>query len=131
MIDLDKNEIAISMLMRTFVFEKALMQEHFNESYVESDKYPKATFQGSILDFDKNSKQPQTKFIKGKITIHGVTKEISIKTLIEPVGNTYKFSGDFEINIDDHKIKVPGLLAPNIAKTILISFNFDYQPYDK
>lgn len=130
-IDLDKKEIVISMLMRAFVFEKALMQEHFNESYIESDIYPKAVFEGEILDFDKNIKQSQTRLIKGKLTIHGVTKDVTIKTVIDQVDGNYVFSGDFEIAIDDFKIKVPGLLAPNIAKKILISFRFDYLPYEK
>jgi hypothetical protein len=130
-IDLDKKEIAISMLMRAFVFEKALMQEHFNESYIESDIYPKAIFEGRILEFDKNTKRSQTRLIKGKLTIHGVTKDVTIKTVIDQVNRNYVFSGDFEISIDDFKIKVPGLLAPNIAKKILISFRFYYLPYEK
>jgi polyisoprenoid-binding protein YceI len=61
------------------MFEKALMQEHFNENYVESDKYPKATFKGSILDFDNITTSEKALDVKGNLTIHGKTKEITIK----------------------------------------------------
>ncbi|MEL6916754.1 MAG: YceI family protein [Bacteroidota bacterium] len=130
-IDLSKNEIAISILMRAFVFEKALMEEHFNESYIESDIYPKATFQGNILDFDTSTEDTQTKIVKGTLSIHGVDKEIEIKTRIEKGDDTYMFSGDFEVEIKDYDIKVPPILAKNIAKTISITFRFEYMPYEK
>jgi polyisoprenoid-binding protein YceI len=70
--------MAISILMKSFMFKKALMQEHFNENYVESDKFPKATFKGSILNYDA-IKQAATKAkVKGILTIHGISKEITI-----------------------------------------------------
>jgi hypothetical protein len=129
--DLSKNEIAVSMLMRTFVFEKALMQEHFNESYIESDIYPKATFEGAIQDFDSSIEGVQIKLIKGPLTIHGITKNVEIKTTIENTSANYVFYGEFDVSIKDFDIKVPALLAPNIAKTISISFRFEYLPYEK
>lgn len=130
-IDLSKKEIAISMLMRAFVFKKSLMEEHFNESYIESDIYPKATFEGSILDFDASISETQTKIIKGSLTIHGVVKETEIKTKIEKADGTYILSGDFEVEIKDYDIKVPPILARNIAKTISVTFRFEYMPYEK
>ena len=68
-LDFDKKEIAATMLMRAFVFKKDLMHEHFNESYIESDIYPKATFEGILLEGLENA-GPQTQLINGKITIH-------------------------------------------------------------
>ena len=68
--------------MNTFVFEKALMREHFNESYVESDIYPKATFEGVISEFDPSIHETQTRFVNGVFTMHGVSKELEIKTKI-------------------------------------------------
>ncbi|MGB5820644.1 MAG: YceI family protein [Saonia sp.] len=130
-IDLAKKEIAISMLMRAFVFEKALMEEHFNESYIESDIYPKAIFEGNILDFDTSVTGIQTKMIKGSLMVHGVAKEVEIKTRIERMDKTYIFSGDFNVEVKDFEIKVPPILAKNIAKTISITFRFEYQPYEK
>ncbi len=130
-IDFSKNEIAVSMLMNAFVFKKSLMHEHFNESYIESDLYPKATFEGSILDFDPLATETQTKIIKGELTIHGITKEIEIKTTIENNNGTYLLNGDFELIVKDFDIKIPPILAPNIAKIISVKFRFEYQPYEK
>lgn len=130
-IDLSKNEIAVLVLMKAFIFKKALMEEHFNESYVESDIYPRLEFKGALVDFETIGAEPQTKLIKGVIDFHGVKKEIEFKTKIERVNGPYVLSGDFEINISDYDIKVPALLAPNIAKIIKIIFRFEYGPYEK
>ncbi|MEW7292151.1 YceI family protein [Aquimarina sp. 2304DJ70-9] len=130
-IDLSKNKIAVSMLMNAFVFKKALMHEHFNESYIESDLYPKATFEGEIIDFDPLATGTQIKIIKGDLTIHGITKEVDIKTTIENNNGKYLLTGDFEATVKDFDIKIPPILAPNIAKTISITFRFEYQPYEK
>lgn len=69
--------------------------------------------------------------IKGPLTIHGITKNVEIKTNIENTLGNYIFSGEFDVAIEDYDIKVPALLAPNIAKTISISFKFEYLPYEK
>ncbi len=130
-IDLSKNKIAVSMLMNAFVFKKSLMHEHFNESYIESDLYPKATFEGEIIDFDPLATGVQVKIIKGDLTIHGITKEVDIKTTIENNNGKYLLTGDFEATVKDFDIKIPPILAPNIAKTISITFRFEYQPYEK
>lgn len=130
-LDIEKQELAISMLMRAFVFKKDLMYEHFNESYIESDMYPKANFIGKIIDFDKKTRKKQIKIIRGKITIHGITKEIDLKTTIESIDNNYILSGNFDILVNDFQIKIPPILSSNIAKTISIKFRFQYQPYEE
>jgi hypothetical protein len=130
-LDIDKQEIAISMLMRAFVFKKDLMYEHFNESYIESDIYPKAKFEGKIIDFDANSKEEQTKIIRGKLTIHGITKEIDIKSTIKNIDGNYTIAGEFDAFVKDFQIKIPPILSSNIAKTISIKFQFQYQPYEE
>jgi hypothetical protein len=130
-LDIEKEEIAISMLMRAFVFKKDLMYEHFNESYIESDIYPKANFEGKIIDFDKTTKETQTKIIRGKLTIHGITKEIDVKTTIENKVGNYTLSGEFDVQVKDFQIKIPPILSSNIAKTISIQFNFQYLPYEE
>jgi len=129
--DISKKEIAISILMRAFIFEKALMEEHFNESYIESDIFPKATFEGTVPDFDNSTTELQTKMVKGTLTIHGVAKDIEIKTNIEKTPGAYTLSGDFEVDIADFNINVPPIVAKNIAKTISITFRFEYLPYDE
>jgi hypothetical protein len=130
-LDIEKQEIAISMLMRAFVFKKDLMYEHFNESYIESDMYPKANFEGKIIDFKPSTKGKQTKIIRGKLTIHGITKEIDIKSTIENIDELYTISGEFDAFVKDFQIKIPPILSSNIAKTISIKFKFQYLPYDK
>lgn len=129
-VDFSTAEVAVSMLMRAFVFKKALMQEHFNESYIESDIYPKSTFEGKILDFEPSLPDTQTKLVKGKIEIHGVSKELEIKTKIENVQGNITLSGTFDLNVADFKIKIPPIVAGNISKTIEVSFRFEYQPYE-
>ena len=127
-IDLSDEVIVVRMLMRAFEFKKALMQEHFNESYVESDLYPMLTFNGKIEGIGTmNPGDSRTTLVNGNMTFHGIEKKIEVKTKIENKDGKYTLSGGFEINIDDYEIKVPGLLAPNIAKTIEITFRFEYE----
>ena len=130
-IDFENSKIAVSMLMNAFVFEKALMREHFNESYIESDIYPKATFEGEILDFDPAMQGSQIKIVKGTFTMHGVSEELEIKTKIEKSGNNLTLSGNFETLVESYDINIPPLLAGNIAKTISVDFEFEYEPYEK
>lgn len=125
------NEIAVSILMRAFVFKKSLMHEHFNESYIESDLYPKATFNGKIIDFDPTIKGEQTRIIKGDFTLKNITKSVEVKAKITAVNKTFNIEGELNVLVGDYDIKVPPLLSPNIAKNIDVSFNFKYSPYEK
>jgi len=129
-VDLSSGEIAVSMLMNAFIFEKALMREHFNESYIESDIYPKAEFMGRIVDFDPGAEGEQTRYIVGNFSMHGVTKELQIKTKINKQEGKFIFFGSFEAQVQDYNIKIPPLLKGNIAKTILVDFNFEYETYE-
>lgn len=124
-------EIAVSILMRAFVFKKSLMHEHFNESYIESDLYPKATFNGKVIGFDAASAEPQTYIIKGDFTLKDSTKPIDIKATITKTNDGYTISGNLDLKIDDYNIKVPPLLSPNISKKIEVMFNFNYATYEK
>jgi hypothetical protein len=130
-IDTNKGAMAISILMKSFLFEKALMQEHFNENYVESDKFPKATFKGTILNFSNISSAPSKFQVRGILTIHGESKEITIEGLFSKTGSGITATGDFTINLDDFKVKIPAIVAKNIAKNIKISFDFNHQPFQK
>lgn len=130
-IDTNNGSMAISILMKSFLFEKALMQEHFNENYVESDKFPKATFKGTILNFSNISSSPSKFQVKGILTIHGESKEIIIEGLFSKTASEITATGDFTINLDDFKVKIPAVVAKNIAKNIKISFDFNHQPFQK
>ncbi len=129
-VDLENNKIAVSILMNAFVFEKALMREHFNESYIESDIYPKATFEGEIIGFDPNIDGIQTKIVKGNFSMHGSNKELEIKVKIEKQNETFIFSGSFDAEVEDYNIKIPPLLRGNIAKIINVDFKFEYEAYE-
>ncbi len=128
-LDLEKGELAVSMLMRAFTFKKDLMYEHFNESYIESDIYPKASFEGKLIDFDTSSVSPQTKIIRGTITIHGISKEVDIKTTIKKIDKGYVIDGDFNLVVDDFNIKIPPILSKNIANVVSLKIKFQYSPY--
>lgn len=130
-IDVSNGNIAISILMKSFLFEKALMQEHFNENYVESDKYPKAIFKGKIADIELITNESKKFEIKGIITIHGESKEIIIEAAILKVNENLVVSGSFTINLDDFKVKIPAVVAKNIAKEIKISFDLKHEPFKK
>ena len=130
-IDISNGRIAVSMLMHAFIFEKALMREHFNESYVESDIYPQATFKGEIIDFEPLIPGEQTRIIKGDFTMHGVSEKLEIKAKINYNDGSYELGGNFEAKVDNYGIKIPPLLAGNIAKVISVDFKFEYDPYQE
>jgi polyisoprenoid-binding protein YceI len=122
-------EIAVQILMRAFVFQKSLMHEHFNESYIESDLYPKATFEGKIENFNANELS-QTKLIKGIFTLRNISKPVALKAKISKIDDNFAIEGALDVFIDDYSINVPALLSPNISKKIEVTFNFKYAPYD-
>lgn len=128
-IDESNGNMAISILMKSFLFKKALMQEHFNENYVESDKFPKATFKGEILNFKSINNTSEKYNVKGILTIHGESKEIIIEALISKIQNEILVSGNFLVNLDDFKVKIPAVVSKNIAKNIKASFDFKHKPF--
>ncbi|WP_299252647.1 YceI family protein [uncultured Aquimarina sp.] len=130
-IDTSTGAIAISILMKSFMFEKSLMQEHFNENYVESDKYPKAIFKGKILDFNDVNENEQTVSIVGDITIHGITKKLETQGTIKKTNENISVNGDFLVKVADFEIEIPSVVANNIAETIKVSFELDHKPYNK
>lgn len=130
-IDASTAKMAISILMKSFLFDKALMQEHFNENYVESDKYPKATFKGEILDFKALSENPKDFKVKGVLNIHGVSKDIVVIASMKKINNSITANGNFIINLEDFDVEIPAVVAKNIAKNIKVTFNFKHTPFKK
>ena len=128
-IDTTTGKIAIQLLMRAFMFEKALMQEHFNENYVESYKYPKATFSGELKNIDQLGAERTETEIVGTLTVHGREKEISTKVDVEMNNGTIILRGDFKVDVADFDIKIPSIVANNIAKTIKVTFELHHKPY--
>jgi polyisoprenoid-binding protein YceI len=128
-IDISKNQLAFSIKVNTFRFDKSLMQEHFNEKYLESDKYPKATFTGSIKNFRSNQKGEQTVLAVGKLTIHGITKEVSIPGKIE-MNNRKEvhINSKFKVRLEDYSIERPKLVWQNLADEVEVSVDFTFSP---
>jgi polyisoprenoid-binding protein YceI len=129
-VDVKTGEIVIKILMRSFHFKKALMQEHFNENYIESYKYPKAVFKGKIYNFDEIDEIPET-VVRGTLTIHGATRNIEIKTKIKKEKDLLLLEGVFHIKVADYNIKIPAVVSKNISKTIQVTFKLKHKPYKK
>ena len=121
-------EIVFSIPISEFQFAKSLMQEHFNEKYMESDKYPKSTFQGTVQGFDMNSKEIQSAKATGKLTIHGVTKDVEIPGTIEKQNDKLQFKSKFIVKLADYKIEIPQLLWQNIAEQVEVTAEFLFKP---
>ena len=121
-------DIVFSIPINEFQFEKSLMQEHFNEKYMESDKFPKATFQGKVSDFDVNLTASRQAKAKGKLTIHGVTNEVEIPGTIEKKDDKLVLKTKFMVKLVDHKITIPQLLWQNIAEQVEVTGEFVFKP---
>jgi len=125
-VDMSTHKVAIQLLMRSFMFEKALMQEHFNENYVESYKYPKAIFSGEMINFNKENIKTE---IVGKLTLHGKEKEIRTIATVEIKPDGVLIKGDFMVEVADFDIKIPKVVINNIAKTIKVTYELYHKPY--
>lgn len=110
------------VLIKDFRFKIPIMEEHFNENYLESNRYPKAIFKGKILGFNINiiGKQLKEFRMKGKLEIHGTIKEISIPVYIKKEGDGLEISSNFKVNINDFNIKIPKVLSIKIAENASI-----------
>jgi len=131
MINSTTGEMVYAVLIKSFRFERALMEEHFNENYLESDKFPKATFSGKIInsdkiDFSKNGNYQAT--VEGELTIHGIKKPVSSTGTIIVAGTKLSATSMFSIRLADYNIKIPSLVADKISETIDIKVNCEYQP---
>lgn len=118
-------EIAVLGLMKGFRFKVALMEEHFNENYIESDKFPKATFKGNIQDFDVSKLSGTAKAfqISGDLTLHGKTKKITTTAKISKSGDKITVIGSFEVKPEDFGIEIPKLVSKKVADKIAVSYN--------
>jgi polyisoprenoid-binding protein YceI len=126
-IDLGKQEFAFSVPIKEFEFEKSLMKEHFNEKYMESEKFPKGTFLGKIEGFDPASPKQDVK-ANGKLTIHGVTKEVSLPATMEKSDKGYNVTAKFIVKLEDYSIAIPQLLFQNIAEQVEVTADFNFLP---
>lgn len=125
-IDIASGRVESAVLISNFIFEKALMQEHFNENYMESSKYPKATFKGKIEDpgkvnFGQDGSYSPT--LVGDLTVHGVTKQVKVPATILVKGGKVTATTSFNVPLSDHGINIPGVVADKVAKVAKISID--------
>lgn len=129
--DSKTGEMVIVIPIKSFKFEKSLMQEHFNENYLESDKYPKAFFKGKIaeaasLDLSKDGNYKVT--AQGKLTIHNVTKDVKIPGTISIKNGKINMDSKFTVRCADYAIKIPKLVMVKVAEEIQVTINNSYNP---
>ena len=129
-IDTNDGSTAIAIAMESFVFPNSLMQEHFNENYVESEKYPKATFKGKIADYTSLKKIENYNTITGELTIHGVTQNVVIPVKVSKQKKSIVLEGKFSVKLADYNIDIPTILFKNIAEEININFILEHQLYN-
>jgi hypothetical protein len=119
-------EIAALALMKGFRFKVALMEEHFNENYIESSKFPKATFKGKIENFDISKINTTAKeySIKGKLELHGKSKDITAVAKIKKIGSDIEIKTIFPVNVSDFDIEIPSVVSKKLSKKVTIDCNF-------
>lgn len=130
-LDAKSGALQFSVLMKGFEFDKALMQEHFNENYIESDKYPKADFKGTITnnsDIDYSKPGTYTANVNGKLTIRGVTKDVQTTGTIKVEGENLATTSAFNILLSDYNIKIPAVVKDKINNNVKISVNTKLEP---
>ena len=126
-IDVEKQEVAVKIPIRDFVFPLKLMQEHFNENYLESDKFPYATFKGFFskkIDLSQRTNTSLT--VTGTMTIHGVSKMTILQgnIAVDPPNKSITFDTDFRVKLEDYNIKVPTVVLLKIAEEISTNAQF-------
>ena len=129
LINTETKQIAIIIPIIEFKFEKPLMEEHFNENYMETSKYKTASFQGKIIsdiDFSKNGEYEA--IAEGSLTIHGVKKEQKINGTITVKENEIVLVSNFTVALEDHEIEIPKMVIENLAEVIAVDVTMTFEP---
>lgn len=127
-----KNDFFFLVPIKSFTFKSSLMQEHFNENYLESDKYPDARFTGKVneeIDWKKDGVYNVS--VTGKLTVHGVEKNRTIQGTVTIKGGVISITSKFDISCKEHGIKIPSMMSEKIAETVAVTVNGTYAPYVK
>jgi len=127
-VDAGSGDVVIQALVKSFKFEKELMREHFNEDYMESDKFPKSEFKGKVANMNEVNLTKDGTYkakVNGSLTIHGVTKSVSTNGTITVSGGSMKVNAKFTILLADYNIKIASMAAGKISKQIDITIDSD------
>ena len=129
--NVSSGDFQIRIPMRQFEFKNQQMKEHFNENFVESDKYPYCTFKGksNVTHFEEGKEYEVT--ISGIIDLHGVKKELSVTGQVKKQNGSLFMNANFDIVLADFNIEIPKLLSDNIAKKVNVSFTSELVEYKK
>ena len=127
-ISLPKNQVAFSIPNKSFQFKKALMQEHFNEKYMESDKFPNSTFAGTVVEQVDLTKDGEYKLtVNGKLKIHGVENQITTPVFAKVQNGVISMQAQLMVKLVDYKIEVPTIVFSKIAEEIKIIITTDFK----
>ena len=132
--DLESGKIQWAVLIKSFEFEKALMQEHFNENYMESSKYPKGVFKGSVknyesIDFTKDGLYEAE--VTGTLEIHGKLNTVETTASFKVENGKVTATSNFKIAVADYGIEIPSVVKDNIAKEVEVKINTNYELLEK
>ncbi|HEY0677984.1 MAG TPA: YceI family protein [Chitinophagaceae bacterium] len=133
-LDKKTGKLEFSVLIKSFLFQKALMQEHFNENYLESDKFPKSTFKGRIDDLSKidfSQDGNYTVSVSGLLTIHGETRPVTAPASFTVTNGSAMGQAEFNIMLSDYNISIPTLVKDKISRSVKISLNVKYDDLAK
>jgi polyisoprenoid-binding protein YceI len=123
-VDITTGDFVFKVLMKSFTFQKALMQEHFNENYVESDKYPNADFKGKITNLKEISLSMDGTYnatVEGKLTMHGITKDVKETGTFEVSGGKILGKAKFNLLLSDFNISIPSAVSKNISNSVEVT----------
>ncbi len=132
MLNTATGDLQMKLGMTAFVFEKPLMQEHFNENYVESEKFPYAFFKGKInekIDYTEDGKYKVT--VTGKMTIHGVEKDKTVDGLLTVDMNKISISSTFQLDFTEYGVVIPALYTGVIPNVTEVKVNATLEPFKK
>lgn len=124
------DELAFSVAIRSFQFDKSLMQEHFNSDYMESDKFPRATFKGKLqehIDVTKDGTYPIK--VSGVLSVHGITQTRTVPGTISVKNGVISMTSEFIVKCADHHIDIPQIVFHHIAESIQINVSATYNSY--
>ncbi|AWW32390.1 YceI family protein [Echinicola strongylocentroti] len=123
----DSGDFAFVVQIKGFQFAKSLMQEHFNENFMESDKYPRGTFEGKIDGYDLSASGEQQVMASGKMKIHGVEQQMDVDGKLIVRGGKVFMDAVFPVKLEDHDIDIPKILFQKIAEEVEVTVHFEFK----
>ena len=121
-------QVAFQVPILSFRFPKALMEEHFNENYMESEQFPRAAFRGMVSGFDAQREGTQEVTASGTLTMHGVDVERTISGTLTRLEVGWRIEATFEVPCEDHDIDIPKVVSENIAEVIEVTLSATLLP---